>query len=31
MSANMTHSAKILEVNHKQFSNNIIDPYFYGT
>jgi hypothetical protein len=28
MSANMTHSTKILAVNHKQLSNNIIDPLF---
>jgi hypothetical protein len=27
----MTHSTKILAVNCKQLSNNIIDPYFYGT
>jgi hypothetical protein len=28
MSANMTHSTKILAVNHKQLSNDIIDPLF---
>ncbi len=27
-SANMTHLTKILVVNHKQLSNNIIDPLF---
>jgi hypothetical protein len=28
MSANMTHLTKILAVNHKQLSNDIIDPLF---
>jgi hypothetical protein len=28
MSANMTHTTKILAVNHKQLSSNIIDPLF---
>jgi hypothetical protein len=28
MSANMTHLTKILVVNHKQLSNDIIDPLF---
>jgi hypothetical protein len=28
MSANMTHSTKILAVNHKHLSNDIIDPLF---